>query len=146
MLSLTKDYCVAEELTQETFYRAYQNIENFRGKCKLNVWLCQIAKNLFINWMNKESRFQYAEELSEFSDDKIPEKNVLAKESLEHIYQAIHELREPYKEVFLLYYNGDITLKEIGNLFGKSESWARVTYYRAKEQLRRYIEKEGNEK
>jgi len=143
LLSLTKDYCLAEELTQETFYRAYQNIEQFRGNCKLNVWLCQIAKNLFINVVNKEKKIQYVEEVTEIPDERIPEKEALRKEKLGIIYQAIHELTEPYKEVFLLHYNGDVPLKEIGHLFGKSESWARVTYYRAREKLVRRIGRDG---
>lgn len=142
LLSLTKDYCLAEELTQETFYRAYQNIEQFRGECKLNVWLCQIAKNIFINKVTKEKRIHSVEEIAELPDDRMPEKEVLRKEKLGIIYQAIHELTEPYKEVFLLHYNGEVALKEIGRLFGKSESWARVTYYRAREQLRRRIGKD----
>lgn len=143
LLSLTRDYCLAEELTQETFYRAYQNIEQFRGNCKLNVWLCQIAKNLFINQMNKTKRIREIKEAEELPDERMPEKDFLQKENLKMIYQAVHKLNDPYKEVFLLHYNGEVPLKEIGNLFGKSESWARVTYYRAREQLRRKMEKDG---
>ena len=142
LLSMTNDYHLAEELTQETFYRAYKNLKGFKGTCKLNVWLCQIAKNLYLDTV-KSSRWQKETELT---DNQVDERQSLRpieeKDSVAQIYRMIHRLEEPYKEVFLLRYNGDLSLKEIGDLFQKSENWARVTYYRAKEKLKKYLEGE----
>ena len=142
LMSLTNDYHLAEELTQETFYRAYKNINNFKGTCKLNVWLCQIAKNLYLD-MVKSSKWQKETELSEMQEDKRQTfRDVEEKDSVARIYRKIHSLEEPYKEVFLLRYNGELSLREIGNLFGKTENWARVTYYRAKEKLKKSLQEE----
>ncbi|MBQ9120291.1 MAG: sigma-70 family RNA polymerase sigma factor [Lachnospiraceae bacterium] len=140
LLSLTSDYHLAEELTQETFYRAYRNIKGFQGTCKLNVWLCQIAKNLYLDTV-KSSRWQRETELTDNHADTGQQlRTVEEKDSVAQIYRMIHQLEEPYKEVFLLRYNGDLSLKEIGALFQKSENWARVTYYRAKEKLKKSLE------
>lgn len=142
LLSMTSDYHLAEELTQETFYRAYKNLNSFKGTCKLNVWLCQIAKNLYLDAV-KSSRYQRETELTEEQTDRRqPLKEVEEKDSVTQIYRMIHNLEEPYKEVFLLRYNGELSLKEIGDLFGKTENWARVTYYRAKEKLKKKLQEE----
>ena len=142
LLSMTRDYHLAEELTQETFYRAYKNIKSFKGTCKLNVWLCQIAKNLYLDTV-KSSRWQRETELGEEQVDKRQHfKEVEEQDSVAQIYRKIHSLEDPYKEVFLLRYNGDLSLKEIGELFGKTENWARVTYYRAKEKLKKSLREE----
>lgn len=140
LLSMTRDYHLAEELTQETFYRAYKNISSFKGNCKLNVWLCQIARHLYLDTV-KSSRYQREEELKETqADTKQPFREAEEKDSVAQIYRKIHSLEEPYKEVFLLRYNGELSLKEIGDLFGKTENWARVTYYRAKEKLKKSLQ------
>ena len=142
LLSMTNDYHLAEELTQETFYRAYKNIKGFKGTCKLNVWLCQIAKNLYLD-MVKSSKWKKETTLSEAQEDKRQSfREVEEKDSVARIYRKIHSLEEPYKEVFLLRYNGDLSLKEIAELFGKTENWARVTYYRAKEKLKKSLQED----
>lgn len=144
LLSLTKDYHLSEELTQETFYRAYKNIEEFQGRCKLSVWLCQIAKNLLADRYKSKKHRIYSELSENLSDERQPLQQIEQRENLLQLYQWIHELKEPYKEVFLLRYNEEISLKEIAELFGKSESWARVTYYRAREELKRKQKEEWN--
>lgn len=137
LVKATNDYHLSEELTQETFLIAYKKLDSFRGDCKVSVWLCQIAKNLLYAHYRKTKVMFKEEELSEdIVFNLVTGQKIEDREQLLYIIKKIHELDEPYREVFLLRYNEEISLKEISELFGKSESWARVTYYRAKEQLK----------
>ncbi|GLC81157.1 RNA polymerase sigma factor [Lacrimispora brassicae] len=140
VLSISRDEMIAEEITQETFFKALRNIHKFDGKCKLYVWLCQIAKNTFYTYKKKET---YHEDLTEAEDilaDVNIEQRLLTKESVFNIHKVLHGLDEPYKEVFMLRVFGDLSFSQIGSLFEKTESWARVTYYRAKMKLKERIE------
>lgn len=133
-LSLTRDEHTAEEITQETFFKALKSIERFDGKCKLYVWLCQIAKNTYFT-----SR-QRAAKGNELAEEPCPdasfEERLLNKETFCEIHKALHALEEPYKEVFSLRAFGELSFRQIGELFGKTESWARVTYHRAKMKIK----------
>ena len=134
LLSLSRDEALSEELTQETMFRAIMNIGSFRGECKMTTWLCQIAKNLWLEHQKKSHRTVPLEETALFAESDMTvalEERDTAGQILRHL----HELEEPYKEVFLLHALSDIPLKEISKLFGKSESWARVTYYRARAMI-----------
>jgi RNA polymerase sigma-70 factor (ECF subfamily) len=140
VLSISRDEMIAEEITQETFFKALKNIDKFDGKCKLYVWLCQIAKNTFFTYKKKE---KYHENLTETEDilvDSTIEQSLLSKESVFKIHKELHSLGEPYKEVFMLRVFGDLSFSQIGCLFEKTESWARVTYHRAKMKLKERIE------
>lgn len=144
LMCLTGDKGLAEELTQETFYKAYKNIDGFKGKCKMYVWLCQIAKNSYFSYLRK-SKIENREVLE---DNIISETNVYEEFIQAHdfisLHKILHTLEEPYKEVFTLRLFGELSYKQISEIFGKSESWARVTYYRAKEKIKViFKEKEG---
>jgi len=131
---------IAEEITQETFFKALKNIDKFDGKCKLYVWLCQIAKNTFFTYRKKE---KYHEDLTEAENilvESTIEQSLLSKESVFNIHKELHRLDEPYKEVFMLRVFGDLSFSQIGSLFEKTESWARVTYHRAKMKLKERME------
>lgn len=131
---------IAEEITQETFFKALKNIDKFDGKCKLYVWLCQIAKNTFFTYRKKE---KYHEDLTEVENilvESTIEQCLLSKESVFNIHKELHSLDEPYKEVFMLRVFGDLSFSQIGSLFEKTESWARVTYHRAKMKLKERME------
>ena len=135
LIKLCKDSSLSEELTQETFFRAYMNLGQLRDKSKASVWLCQIAKNTYYAWYNSNKKIVEAE------DDIIDNTPDLAeafvqKELSKDAFAKLHELEEPYKEVFMLNVFANLSLKEISALFSKSESWARVTLYRAKKKLR----------
>lgn len=134
LLSLCGDEGVAEDLTQETFLRALNHIDSFRGECKMSVWLCQIAKNLYYRQSKKQRRTVSLDETPELSEDTT-EEDVLTRQESSAILKHLHTLDEPYKEVFMLHVFGEIPLKEISLLFGKSDSWARVTFYRAKASI-----------
>lgn len=138
LTKLCKDPLLAEELTQETFFRAYMNLGQLRDKSKVSVWLCQIAKNTYYAWYNENKK------TAEIEDDIADSTHDLAeafiqKELSKEAFAKLHELNEPYKEVFMLSVFADLSLNEISALFGKSESWARVTLYRAKKKLREML-------
>ena len=140
VLSISRDEMIAEEITQETFFKALKNIDKFDGKCKLYVWLCQIAKNTFFTYRKKE---KYHEDLTEVENilvESTIEQCLLSKESIFNIHKELHSLDEPYKEVFMLRVFGDLSFSQIGSLFEKTESWARVTYHRAKMKLKERME------
>lgn len=133
VLALCRDEYMAEEVTQETFFKALKNIDSFRGQCKLYVWLCQIAKNTYYSMAAKSRKT--AEALPEDTEDAL-ERALMAKESAFEIHKLLHSLDEPYKEVFSLRVFGELPFRQIGQLFGKTESWARVTYHRARLKIR----------
>lgn len=138
LFAKTRNKDIAEELTQETFYQAIKSIDKFDGSCKLSTWLFGIAKNQFFNYMRKNPTMQdiseYAEELE--SGEKVEDKVITSFEMVE-LVKALHNCREPYKEVLYQRIFGNLSFREIGEILGKSENWARVTYYRGKEQLKK---------
>jgi RNA polymerase sigma-70 factor (ECF subfamily) len=135
LMKLCKDSSLAEELTQETFFRAYMNLTGLRNEEKITIWLCQIAKNTYFSWCRENKNRQSVDDL-EISDDSADLADFFAtKELSTKAFSCLHSLCEPYKEVFMLSVFGGLSLKQISELFGKSESWARVTFYRAKQKL-----------
>ena len=134
-LGLTRDVHAAEELTQETFFKALQAIDGFRGECGLKTWLCGIAKNKFIS-QQRQKKPEPLDELPETRDPgEGPESAVLRKDESMRLHRLLHELPEPYKEVFSLRVFGQLGFREIGELFGKTENWACVTFHRAKAKI-----------
>lgn len=133
-LGLTREEAAAEELTQETFFKALNSIDKFDGKCRVYVWLCQIAKNTWFTQYQKKRRTEPLE--TEPSDGGALEERLLQKESAFEIHRVLHRLPEPYKEVFSLRTFGELSFRQIGVLFGKTESWARVTYHRARLKIK----------
>lgn len=137
LCSLTGDPAWAEELLQETFYQAFLHIEKFEGRCSLYTWLCQIGKNAWLKERKRSKRFSFLTAEEHLSETMSPdaEETMLQKEEIQRARQAMHSLPEPYQTVFILHALTGIKLKEIAALYGKSESWARVTYFRAKTKL-----------
>jgi RNA polymerase sigma-70 factor (ECF subfamily) len=135
LLKMGRDASLAEELTQETFFRAYMNYASLRNKERAAVWLCQIAKNTYFAWYNEHKKHDPLDDVELASDGESIEDAFVQKELSQKALQCLHELEEPYKEVFMLSVFGGFSLKDICLLFGKSESWARVTFYRAKQKL-----------
>jgi len=135
LMKLTRDTSLAQELTQETFFRAYMNYAGLRKKEKVSVWLCQIAKNAFFAWYNEHKKIDSLEKTVCNAELNNIEEAFIQKELYEKALVCLHELEEPYKEVFMLSVYGGFSLKDISKIFGKSESWARVTFYRAKQKL-----------
>ena len=137
LLAHSKDPDLAEELTQETFYQAIRSIHRFDGTCKLSVWLCQIAKHLWYQHLRKQKReAPMPEEPPEISLPSA-EEGLLEQEGRLELLKQIHALPELQREVVYLRAFGGLSFREIGDVLGKTETWARVTFYRGKEQLRK---------
>lgn len=128
IMTIIRDVSQAEELTQETFYKAMKS--TYRGESSEFTWLCAIAKNLCYDILKKNKQLQELDK--EMSSDTNIEKMIVDKESTFAIHKVLHNLEEPYKEVFNLRIFGELSFKEIGQIFGKTENWARVTYHRAR--------------
>ena len=136
-LALCRDEQTAEEVTQETFFKALNAIDQFDGRCRLYVWLCQIAKNTYFSMQSKKRPDGLEADIS--SGESLEER-LLTKESAFEIHRVLHRLEEPYKEVFSLRTFGELPFKQIGELFGKTESWARVTYHRARLKIKEELQ------
>ena len=128
---------LAEELTQETFYQAVRSADRFDGSCKVSTWLCQIAKHLFYHHVRKRNR---EEPLPEEGDGLPPlpsaESEAIDRDGQLSLLRRIHALPEPGREVVYLRTFGGLSFREIGEIFGKQETWARVTYHRARLKIK----------
>lgn len=131
VLSLCQNHSLAEEITQESFFKALKSIDSFNGNCKISTWLCKIARNTLFSYTKKHNR-QVDHPLDIILSDENIEEQFADKETAYAIHKVLHKLNEPYKEVFWLRIFGELSFAQVGALFEKTESWARVTYYRAK--------------
>ena len=142
LVKLTQDAALAEELTQETFFRTYMNYSGLRDKDKASVWLCQIAKNAYFTWYNEQKKRGTLPENAD-GDAQSLEEAFERRELSGKALACLHALEEPYKEVFMLSVFGGFSLKDVSAIFGKSESWARVTFYRARQKLMERMNQHG---
>lgn len=143
ILAMSRSPDIAEEITQETFFKALKGSGRYRGECSVRTWLFQIAKNTYLSHLKKQKHIDdnTAASLSGF-DDTAPqdlESECIRKDEALSIYKVLHYLEEPYKEVFTLRTLGELSFREIGEIFGRKEGWARVTFHRAKEKIRALI-------
>ena len=133
-LALCRDPVLAEELTQETFYQAVRSIDRFNGSCKVSVWLCQIAKHLWYQHLRKRKPEE------PLPEDGLPgpsaEEDVLTRQGHLDLLRQIHALPPSTREVVYLRAFGGLSFREIGDVLGRTETWARVTFYRGKERLK----------
>ena len=141
LLKLTGDEGMADELLQETFYRAVKNIDSFEGRCSLMTWLCQIGKNAYFKECRRKKRFADMPPDNASDAGESPEEQVIRADDCRRIREALYHLDEPYRSVFSLRVFGDHSYKDIGGIYGKTEIWARVTYFRAKEKILQEVEK-----
>lgn len=136
LLSLCNDVNTAEELTQETFYRAMKSASRYNGTCKVSTWLCQIAKHVWYQEIDKRKRKQTSVLDDNIVSDRLSlEDEFCRSEEKMELIKAVHVLEETAKEVVLLRITGAFSFKEIGEVFNKNENWARVTFYRSKQKI-----------
>ena len=135
-LSLCRNESVAEDITQETFYKALSKLDSFDGRCKISVWLCQIAKNVYLSMCRKEKFLNPNADTESLQSSDNVEDAFFDKETAFAIHKVLHTLEEPYKEVFSLRTFGELSFRQIAELFGKTETWARVTYHRARLKIK----------
>ncbi len=140
VMTLAGDREEAMEITQETFFRAISTSHKFRGESESLTWLCAIAKNIYID--EKRRKMRFSDEASEETPDpKISiEKSMIDTDTSIQVHRILHQMDEPYKEVFQLRVFGELPYREIGSIFGKTETWARVTYHRARIMIKERME------
>ena len=136
VMTLAKDRNDAEEITQETFFRAISTEKTFKGESDSFTWLCAIAKNIFIDEKRRYARQEDEPDEELVDKDKGIEDRLTDRETSLKIHSILHNLEEPYKEVFQLRIFGELSFAEIGSIFGKTETWARVTYHRARVKIK----------
>ncbi len=146
LFCLTHNADLAEDLTQETFYQAAKRIDGFRGECKISVWLCQIGKRLWYKELERQKRQEIP--LSEMAQEPqsfehIENDYLLNVEKVE-VFRMLHRFDETTREVMYLRLTGELSFAEIGSIMGKTENWARVTFYRGKQKLMKGREKWNN--
>ncbi|MDR0987441.1 MAG: sigma-70 family RNA polymerase sigma factor [Ruminococcus sp.] len=135
LLAQTHDPDLSEDLTEDTFLQAIKSLGRFDGSCKLSVWLCQIAKHLWYKELERRKKHGVTCEIPE--NTAAPD--TLLQTERNDLYRAIHKLSDSQREIVLLRLSGEFGFAEIGEIIGKSESFARTTFYRAKEEIRRII-------
>ena len=136
LLSQCHDSQLAEELTQETFYQAVKSIDRFDGSCKLSVWLCQIGRHLWYQQLRRKKREIPADDAAFELPLPSAEDEVISSAGHLDLLRKIHALPEPAREVVYLRSFGGLSFREIGDVLGRTETWARVTFYRSKERLK----------
>ena len=141
---------VAEEIASETFFKAMSSIKNFRGECDIRVWLCQIAKNSYFSYLKKNGKTIGFDDvkLQDLADPNalLPRKIPNEKEDIRQAQKAVHTLPELYREVFMWRVFADLSFKQIGELFHKTDNWACVTYHRARKMIKSRLEEPDSEK
>ena len=144
---LSGDESIAEEITCETFFKSMQAIKHFRGDCDIRVWLCQIAKNCYYTYIKKSGKTFSTEEeiLAEVASDVHVEEKTIQRDEAMRIRRELHKIPEPYKEVFMWRVFAEMSFKQIGAVFGKTENWACVTYHRAKNMIKTRMEAEDRD-
>lgn len=142
-MTILKNQSLAEEVTQNTFFKAMTTRKSFEQKSGELTWLCSIAKHLAIDECRKSKRITELDETSAVSQKKDLTEEMEDKETALQIHLILHELQEPYKEVFQLRVFGELPFSQIGFIFGKTENWARVTYHRARLKIQERMKKNG---
>lgn len=137
LFSLTNNKELAEEITQETFYQAVKSADRFDGSCKVTTWLCAIAKNSLYKYYKKHPEYSNLD--AETLSDSYIEKEFLQKESYIELLKKMHDFDSDTKELMYLRIFGELSFREIGDIMSKTENWARVTFYRSKEKLKKEI-------
>lgn len=139
LLALTENQLQAEELTQETFYKAFLHIDLFEGRSSIYTWLCQIGKNEWLQECRRKKPISF-ETVGEIVSGSRVEEDFMHKNQIDLAKCALLKLSDPYKEVLILRIYGELPFAEIASIYHYSESWAKVTFLRGKQKLKKEME------
>lgn len=147
LFALCREADTAEELTQETFYQALRQLDSFRGDCAPQTWLCAIAKRLWYGELSRRGRTASLGEdaLEDLAAPDDPALEAERREDRLRLYRAIQKLDPDTREVIYLRLSGELSFRDIGTILGRTEVWARVRFYRGKEELARMLGGNGHE-
>ena len=149
VMQLSGNEHIAEEITSDTFFKAINSIDKFRGECDIRVWLCQIAKNTYFSYLKNNKKVLGIDEFdiqNIASSENLMDAKISEQEETRLIRKILHDVSDPYKEVFMWRVFGELSFKEIGNLYGKTDNWACVTYHRARKMIQSRLEEIEHEK
>ena len=138
--AICKDESLAEELTEQVFFQAMKALPNFRGDCDIRTWLCAMGKNCYLTHLRKHRVSEPIDELQIPDPSQTVEEKILDRDQALSIHRVLHNLPEPYKEVFSLRVFGQLSFEDIGGLFGRTANWACVTYHRARQKIKSQME------
>lgn len=138
--AICHDESLAEELTEQVFFQAMNALPKFRGDCDIRTWLCAMARNCYLSHLRKSKPTMDVEELQIPDPRKTVEERVMDREQAMDIHRILHQLPEPYKEVFSLRVFGQLSFGDIGGIFGRTANWACVTYHRARQKIQQKME------
>lgn len=139
LLALTENELLAEELTQQTFYKALRAIGGFEGKSSIYTWLCQIGKNEWLQELRRKKTLS-ADTLEDLWSGNHLEEEYIKKHQIAVMRQALLGLPEPYRDLMILRTYGELPFSEIAAMYDHTESWAKVTFFRAKQRLKKEME------
>lgn len=138
--AITKEESLAEELTEQVFFQALKALPTFRGDCDIRTWLCAMARNAYLSHLRKTRPTEDITQIQIPDPRQAVEEQVADKQQAMSIHRLLHQMPEPYKEVFSLRVFGQLSFEDIGGLFGRTANWACVTYHRAKQKIRDKME------
>ena len=138
--ALCRDDVLAEELTAQVFFKAMHALPKFRGDSDIRTWLCAMAKNSYLSHLRKQRPTQSVDGLQLADTEQLIEERLADKDEAMRIHMLLHDLPEPYKEVFSLRVFGQLSFADIGKLFGRNQNWACVTYHRARQKIKDAME------
>ena len=142
ILKMCRNEHLAKDILQDTMLKAMENADKFRGNCSVRTWLCKIAKNIYFDYLKKAETKNLSIDTAENLLENSFEQKISDSQTAIKIHHLLHSIDEPYREVFTLRVFAELKFSEIGSIFGKSENWAGVTYYRAKQKLIEMMKKE----
>ena len=140
LLALCRDEHLAEELTQEVFFKAMNALPKFRGSCDIRTWLCGIGKNCYLDHLRRKRPSESIDDLSLRDPSAGIEERMADRDQALNLHRLLHTLPEPYKEVFSLRVFGELSFGEIASIFGRTPNWACVTYHRARQKIQDMLE------
>ena len=138
--AICKDPLLAEELTEQVFFQALKTLKTFRGDCDIRTWLCAIGRNCYLSHLRKSRPAEDIDQIQVPDPRKTLEDRLVDKTQALAIHRVLHDLPEPYKEVFSLRVFGQLSFGDIGGIFGRTANWACVTYHRARQKIREQME------
>ena len=133
--AICKDELLAEELTEQVFFQALKALPKFRGDCDIRTWLCAMGRNCYLSHLRKAKHAEDIDQLQIPDPRKSIEECIADRQQAMAVHRVLHDLQEPYKEVFSLRVFGQLSFGDIGGLFGRTANWACVTYHRARQKI-----------
>ncbi len=132
------DYHLADELTQETFCRAFVSLKGFRGESTLSTWLFGIAYYVYTGYLRgrpMERNLPLKHDIPDANNTNDPARHLEKAENWRLVRLALDKLPAEYRTVIILRELEGLSFEEIGAILGKSPATARVTLFRAKQKF-----------